>query len=719
MLSIRFLVHSTLLSTVATLATPAAYAQEADENNGLEEIVVTAQKRQTNLQDTPIAITALTSSALSDRAATRIEDIAGAVPNVYIDQRSLRSQAIAIRGLSADLNNPGLDQSVGIYVDGVYLGRATPGNASLFDLERVEVLRGPQGALYGKNTIAGAINYISKLPDGTLRGSVQGGYGNYDAWSLRGVISGPIAGDKIAASIAASVDQRDGLTRNLTTGNLLDDLDSLAARGTLLFRPSTGLEIVLRGDISRDRAFGVASDIFENGVLAGSPLEDTNPFDRLTTQDFDSTVSRDVWGVSGDINWDLGNGKLTSITAYRGFKWKNLTDNDNTALFMLNSGIAERQNQLSQELRYAGKTGALDFVVGGYYFHQSLDTVATSIVGPDLGIYPDPVTGTISADVTTRSLALFGQGEYHFSDRFSISVGMRYTDESKSLVHSQVGDPFELLLATYPERKMKRSEDNFSPSASINFKPSDDVLLYGSYSRGFKSGGFNAFSITPTSNAPFEPEYVDNFELGLKSTLLDGRARFNLALFWMNYRDLQVNQLLLISGVPRYETSNAARARSRGLEAEFAIQAAPGVEIAANYSMLDAKFVDYQNATTAGDDYSDNRLPGAPRHSGSVSVQYDNSIRGDWNLFARAELVARSSIFFAVDNSYSQSSVGLLNGRIGLHTPDGPWGIYLWGRNLTDRKYVTDRYDSPILPGQVGHILANPRMYGVELKLSF
>ena len=156
MLSIRFLVHSTLLSTVATLATPAAYAQEADENSGLEEIVVTAQKRQTNLQDTPIAITALTSSALSDRAATRIEDIAGAVPNVYIDQRSLRSQAIAIRGLSADLNNPGLDQSVGIYVDGVYLGRATPGNASLFDLERVEVLRGPQGALYGKNTIAGA-----------------------------------------------------------------------------------------------------------------------------------------------------------------------------------------------------------------------------------------------------------------------------------------------------------------------------------------------------------------------------------------------------------------------------------------------------------------------------------------------------------------------------------------------------------------------------------
>jgi iron complex outermembrane receptor protein len=245
------------------------------------------------------------------------------------------------------------------------------------------------------------------------------------------------------------------------------------------------------------------------------------------------------------------------------------------------------------------------------------------------------------------------------------------------------------------------------------------VLLYGSYSRGFKSGGFNAFSITPTSDAPFDPEYVDNFEFGVKSTLLDGRARFNLALFSMNYRDLQVNQLLLISGVPRYETSNAAKARSRGLEAEFAYKFAPGVELAANYSMLDAKFVDYQNATVAGDDYTGNRLPGAPRHSGSVSLQYDKSIGGDWNLFARAELVARSRIFFAVDNSYSQNAVGLLNGRIGLHTPDGPWGIYLWGRNLTNRTYATDRYASPILPGQVGHVLANPRMYGVEVKLSF
>lgn len=719
MRSIRFFIHATLLSTVAMLSTHVSHAKEADDNHELEEIVVTAQKRQTNLQDTPIAITALTSSALSDRAATRIEDIAGAIPNVYIDQRSLRSQAIAIRGLSADLNNPGLDQSVGLYVDGVYLGRATPGNASLFDLERVEVLRGPQGALYGKNTIAGAINYISKLPDNTLRGSIQGGYGNYDAWSLRGVISGPISNDKVAASVAASVDQRDGLTRNLATGNRLDDLDSVAARGTLLFRPSEGLEIVLRGDISRDRAFAVASDIFDNGVLAGSPLADSDPFDRAVVQEFDSTVRRDVWGVSGDINLELGNGKLTSITAYRGFKWRNLTDNDNTVLFMLNSGIAERQNQFSQELRYAGKAGALDFVVGGYYFHQSLDTVATSIVGPDLGVYPNPVIGTVNGDVTTRSLALFGQGEYHFSDKISLSVGMRYTDERKSLVHSQVGDPFQLLLATYPQRTVKRSEDNFSPSASLNFKPSEDILLYGSYSRGFKSGGFNAFSITPTSDALFEPEYVDNFELGLKSTFLNGRARFNLALFWMNYRDLQVNQLLLISGVPRYETSNAARARSRGLEAEFAFQLAPRVEIAANYSMLDAKFADYRNATVAGDDYTGNRLPGAPRHSGSVSVQYDNSIWGDWNFFARTEIVARSRIFFAVDNAYSQSSVGLLNSRIGLHTPDGPWGIYLWGRNLTNRTYATDRYASPILPGQVGHVLANPRMYGVELKLSF
>ncbi len=711
--------YTTLLSTAALMAVTPAYAQDSETKTTLEDIIVTAQKRETNLQDTPIAITALSASDLSDRSALRIEDVASAIPNIYIDQRSLRSQAIAIRGLSADLNNPGLDQSVGIYIDGVYLGRATPGNASLFDLERIEVLRGPQGALYGKNTIAGAINYISKLPDSTLRGSLQAGYGNYGAWSARGVVSGPIAGDTVAGSVAVSVDQRDGLTKNLVTGNRLDDLDSIAGRATLVFRPSDTVEIVLRGDISRDRAFAVASDISDNGVFAGSPLADADPFDRTVMQEFDSTVRRDVWGFSGDLNWDLGGGTLTSISAYRGFKWRNLSDNDNTALFMLNSGIAEKQSQFSQELRYAGTTGALDFVVGGFYFHQSLDTVATSIVGPDLGVYPDPVTGTVSGDVTTRSIALFGQGEYHFTDALSLSVGMRYTDERKSLVHSQVGDPFELLLATYPERKVKRSEDNFSPSVSLNFKASDDVLLYGSYARGFKSGGFNAFSITPTSNAPFDPEYVDNYELGLKSTLWDGAGRLNIALFWMDYRDLQVNQLLLVSGVPRYETSNAGRARSRGLEAEFAVQLAPGIELAANYAFLDAKFTDYKNATLAGDDYTGNHLPGAPRQSGSISLQYDNPVSDDWNLFGRVEVVGRGRIFFAVDNDFDQGAISLLNMRVGLHTPDGPWGIYLWGRNLTDQTYATDHYASPIIPGQVGHVLANPRMYGVEVKFNF
>ncbi|MBO9499573.1 MAG: TonB-dependent receptor [Novosphingobium sp.] len=712
-----------LLAGVASLAASAAQAQTGGDaapaaSDTLDEIVVTAERRETRLLDTPIAVTAFGAQDLADRDVTRIEDLAGSIPGVYVDQRSLRTQTIAIRGLSADLNNPGLDQSVGIYVDGVYLGRATPGNASLFDLERIEVLRGPQGTLYGKNTIAGAINYVTRLPGDTLRGTIDAGYGNYNAVELRAAISGPLA-EGISAGIAGAVDRRDGFTYNIATKTRQDDLDALALRGTLRFQPSADLDIILRGDVSRDRTNSGASDVLSNGAFAGTPFADASPTDRRVNQDLDPVQNRDAWGLSAEIDWKAGGGTLTSLSALRGYKWHNFADNDYTTRDMLSSGIDETQRQFSQEIRYAGSAGGLTYMLGGYYFHQTLDTASISTVGPALGIYPTPVNATIVGDVTTDSYAAFAHGDYAFSDTLSLTAGLRYTSEKKKLVHQQTGDPLGILLGTYARRTLDRSEDDLSPSASLNFKPAKDVLLYASYARGFKSGGFNVFSVSPTNDARYAPEHVDSYEIGLKASLFAGHGRIAVDAFRMDYANLQVNQLVNVGGVPRFMTSNAASARSRGVEVEFALRPVAGFDLSATYAYLDANFIDYRGATSSGADYTGHVLARAPKHSGSLAAQYSAPVAGALELFLRGQMTVRSRIYFAADNAFAQGNVALFDARVGVHQSKQGWGLYAWGRNLGNRDYAIARSGGAIVPGQTIQSLGSPRTYGLQATFDF
>ena len=707
-----------LLCGAALLAAVPFQAAAAAEPEPGTDIIVTAERREGRLIDTPISLSAFTSADLENRDVTRLEDLAGFVPGLFIEEGSLRTQTLAIRGLSADLNNPGLDQSVGIYVDGVYLGRATPGNAALFDLERIEVLRGPQGALYGKNTIAGAVNYITRLPGDELRGRVELGYGNYDSIRVRGAVSGPL-GRGVSASVAGALDKRDGFAENTMTGTREDDIDSLAVRGALRFQPADSFEVVLRGDYSRDRTHAGALDILDNGAFAETPLADADPWDRKIAKDQDTVQDRDVWGVSGEIKWGVGNGELVSLTAYRGFKWSNIADNDYTVLDMLASGIHEDQTQFSQEFRYGGTAGALTYVAGLYYFHQSLDTEARSRIGPGFEIYPEQVTASIFGNVDTDSFAAFAHGDYAFSDTLSVTAGLRYTYEKKLLVHSQAGDPWEVLLPTTAPRNIRRSEDDFSPTLSLNYKPADDMLLYARYARGFKSGGFNVFSVTSTDDARYDPEHVDSFELGFKAGLPGVKGWLAVDLFHMNYANLQVNQLVLVGELPQFVTSNAAKARSQGLEAEFHLQPIDGLDLAATYSYLNAKFTDYSNANTSGDDYTGNRLPYAPRHSASLSAQYVTPLSGNIDLFLRGEASVRSRIHFEADNLYSQAGLALFNARIGVQDSEAGWGLHAWMRNIGNRDHVVNRTGGAIVPGQVIQALGAPRTFGIQASFDF
>jgi iron complex outermembrane recepter protein len=717
---IRLSLSTAVALALATPALAATAASAAAASSQVDEVVVTAQRRETKLQETPISISAITAATLTNAGITRVEDFGRMLPNVYIDDRNLRGQNIAIRGISADLNNPGLDQGVGIFIDGVYLGRATVGNSNLFDLERVEVLRGPQGTLYGKNTIAGAINYITRKPTNQFEAQGDLTYGNYNAVTGNAVISGPIIADKLFASIGGSIDQRDGLIKNLTTGTRLDDRNGQSGRIELVAKPTDSLEMIFRADVSRDRTHSGANEVIDNGPFTGSPLEEPRPETRTVRQNRDTVQNRDSWGVSGEINWHTAAGTLTSLTAYRAFKWYNLADNDYTDLDILASGITEKQNQFSQELRFASNaSGPFDYVVGAYYFHQHLDTDSQAIVGPDLGVYPDVVVADIIGLLDTDSYAGFAHGEYHFNNQLSLAAGVRYTHEDKTVVQSQIGDPYGLLLATQAARRISRSEGAASPSVSLNYKATPNLFLYFTYSQGYKSGGFNVFSITPTDNAEYKPEHVYNYEAGLKSEFFDHRLRVDASVYYMDYQNLQENQLILVGGLSQFQTSNAAKARSLGFELQVDARPTREITLSATYGYDDATFQSFKHATSTDDDYTGNTLPRAPKHNASVAAELDHRLTDSLTLFARVDASYRSKVYFGIDNALTQDALTLVNARVGLQSPSGRWGVYLWGRNLGDVNYAIDKEFGAIVPGQVIESIAAPRTFGVEIRARY
>jgi len=705
----------------AGLAGGAAHAQ-ADESASADVIVVTAQRREQSILDVSASVSALGAAELEERGVERLDDIASVFPNVYINTgNGLRSTIITVRGISSNPNNPGVEQSVGVFVDGVYQARPTTINTNLYDLERVEMIRGPQGALYGKNTIAGALNMITQGPgdEPGFEGVISAG--NYSALSLYA------AGDVIftpnaRARVSVSSQTRAGYTDNTFTGTELDDQNELGARLTFVADPSETLQLTFRADMASNDTNGGASEILDNGVLAGSPLADADPDDRQVAQDFGSEQTRDVWGVSLQADWDLAGGVLTSLTAFRNFEWFNSNDNDFTILNQLRSGISEDHDQFSQEIRFTSDAGGVfDYIVGGFFSHETFDTISNAVIGPDLGIYPTEINADIFGDLETTSYAVFGQGTYHFSDAFSVTGALRYSEDEKEVTHSQIGDPFQLLAPTQAERSFSRSDAEVTPSITLNWEPNATWLVYASYSRGYKSGGYNVFSITPNDNAEYDPEFVNSYEAGVKTTLAGGAVYLAGSVFWLDYSDLQVNQLINIGGVPTFTTSNAATAEASGIELEGLWQVTGALSFSGSYSFLDATFEDFTNATSAGADYSGNDLPQAPDHTLSLAADFNTPVAEGMEFVAHADLSYRSSLFFGPENNpaYSQDDVTLINARVGFTFQDDRWSVMLWGRNIGDETYAVSRSAGVIIPGQQIQALGAPQTWGVELRGRF
>ena len=752
---------------------PAAQADAVAVDGG--DILVTARRREERAQDVPIALSVVGQARLEATGAFTLTQIQQLVPALQVFSFNPRNTNINIRGFGSNvaIATDGLENGVGVYIDQVYYGRVGSTQFDLVDLDRVEVLRGPQGTLFGKNTTAGAINITSRAPSFTPEASGEATLGDYGYHQVRGSASAPLVADKLAVRLSVADTHRDGFVRNVRTGKRAQDYDNFSVRGQLLARPTDTVSVRLIGDFSRQRlkcCVAIVAGVFtryDNGALIPNSYADrvaragyvglpVDPFARRTDADSPYHANMRTYGVSGQIDWDLGRAALTSVTAYRRWYWDPANDSDSIGLPVLTQAYqANRQRQFSQELRLAS-TGAnrVDYVAGLYYFWQIVrgsGAVAYGAAAPNWFLPTAPAAvsnaalngfrASAASDPETRSYAAFAQTSWHIGDRLSLTGGLRFTHEKKDGDYSQTQDggvdtatlPAALAAGVLAIRNgfnpnvafsARRSDDSLSGTFNLSYKVTPDTLAYATYTRGNKSGGLNLAALPAGVPATVKPETVDNYELGLKSQFLGRTVTVNLAGFWTEVRDYQTAILDTVPGsvgTVQY-IANIPRARSRGAEADAAWSPTRLVSFTASAAYTDATYRSYVNGPApiesgvAVADLSGRRLAGVAKFTYALGGDAAQPVGGGRQLYGHADWSHRSSFYTAVgDSRFSRvPAYGLINLRVGLRAEDQRWDLSLWARNLLDKNYFQTL--SPANTGLVTGIVGDPRTLGVTLR---
>lgn len=694
----------------ASAATGAESAPQSSEAAG--EIVVTATKTgATQLQDTALAITAFDTTALDRSGIKDVRDLMAMTPNLAVTQNGAFPQ-LYIRGIGSNNAFAGSDPSSTIHSDGVYLARPVGYITNYLDVERIEVLRGPQGTLYGRNSVGGTINVISRKPGDRLEAKGQVTLGNYDLVRLEGYVSGPLD-STISASVSMMGSWRDGYHKNVGPfGGRVDDEGVWGGRAQLRLTPSPAFELLIRGDYSdaKDSLSGsskllqAVADPVANSVLGDYSKVALNivPFSQ-----------RRLWGLAGDASYELSDVlKLKSLTAYRGSRLRTRTDTDATTINTRQTQQFERQHQWSEEVNLVGDLGQLSFILGGYFFdeHIEADTSVTTF-GTSLRVNYAPV-------VDTRALAGFLQATYEVTPQISLTAGMRYTDEEKTFAQraTNFSTVTGLPLPTYPRTYTRIGKYKaWTPKFGVEYRPADGVLLYASATKGFKSGGFNLASANPAQG--FAPETLWSYEAGTKLTLLDRALILNVNYFHYDYKNLQV-QSFLTPGV--IDITNASDAKIDGVEVESVIRPTDWLRIGANLTYLDARYVNYPSALKAGNiqfDASGNRLSLTPKWAQTLWGEITVPTSGG-SVFARGEYSYRTRQFFtAVNGGFDQQAgYGLINASLGYSFLDNHVEVTVYGRNLGNTQYVTTT--ASFAAGIVGKV-GEPRTIGLRAAVKY
>lgn len=680
---------SLALITILALGTPAAAASatvqdsavnsdtQAQEDPGRGDvIIVTARRRQETAQEVPLAISVIRGDSIESTGNFNVVKLQQLAPTLQVYASNPRNTAVNIRGLGVPfgLTSDGFEQGVGIYVDDVYNARVAAATFDFLDVEQVEVLRGPQGSLYGKNTTAGAINITTNQPTFDFEGRAEVTLGNLNFKQAKAAISGPLS-DTIAARIAVSSTSRRGTIFNVTSNRYINEQDNIGLRGTLLFQPNDDLSITLSGDYSRQNP-ECCGTVFVRTGLTQRPLArqyealaaaqnyrviSRNPFDRLTDIDAPLNAGNIIGGASLKVKLDVGPGTLTSISAWRFWDWKPENDRDFTGLPIVTaSNNPSQQDQYSQEFRYNYAGEKIDFVIGAFGFKQRIDTQGFEQQGAASSRWN--LTGALAnnpavlAGLTARntqflkstSAALFGQASWKVTDALTIQPGLRINYDKKSGFYQRVVTTGSGALLTCPQpagsigaaqcgvftpqtSAPSVSDWNFSYDLNANYKVAPDVLAYASYAKSFKTVGINqnglpldSAGVPIASAGVVKPESVNHFEVGVKTQFWDRRATFNLTAFRTDIKNYQATVTNGQLGVLRGYLANAGKVRSQGLEADFKVRTSDRFSAYLNGAYTDAKYARFVDAPcppelSGGTTVGAGQTPSAPGTPGGLS----------------------------------------------------------------------------------------------------
>ncbi|HZV69153.1 MAG TPA: TonB-dependent receptor [Saprospiraceae bacterium] len=751
------------------------------DDNELFEIVITSRRRLETAQEVPIPISVVRSNVIEDAGAFNVNRVKELIPSVQLYSSNPRNTGLNIRGLGSTygLTNDGIEPGVGFYVDGVFYARPAATSLDFIDVEQIEVLRGPQGTLFGKNTTAGAFNVITRKPAFTPGANFEVSFGNYGYIQAKGSLTGPLT-KKIAGRLSFSGTQRDGVLENVVTGKSVNDINNLGIRGQLMYTPSEKTTIILAADATRQRPDGYAQ------VFAGvaptqrapyrqfeqiiSDLEYTlptrNPFDRKIDHDTPSKSGNDLGGVSANIDIKLGPGTLTSTTALRYWKWDPSTDRDFTGLPVLTKSQAtSKQHQWSQEIRYAGTFSShLSGVIGVYAFGQEIksDPVqieeagsaqwrfsqsSTSLLWQTPGLFDGYGIKTRSS-LKTFSGALFGQVDWEIINRLHILPGIRFNYDKKDVDYDRqtyggldTADPALIALknAVYSNQsfKVNTDDDNFSGQLTLAYKASKRFNTFATYSTNFKSVGVNLGGL-PTANgailldlAVIKPEEVHHYELGVKTMPTPG-STLNLTLYNTDIKNFQTQVQTAELGVNRGYLANAEKVQVRGIELEANFKIKQFLSLNGGFAYTEGIYVSFLNApvpleetggASAFKDISGSVLPGISKWAGSLGAE----------LQTKGSFLGQSGSFYVAFDTYYRSSFSsspspsaylvidgyaLLNSRIGFKSSKGT-SIFLWTRNLLDQDYFEQLLPAAGNAGQYAGVLGDPRTFGVTLRQAF
>jgi len=721
---------STLVAGGVALALAASAVQGQEAR--LEEIVVTAQKREANIQEVPIAISAFSGEDLEKIDALTMSDVASNTPNlVYYDGNTLSNSTI-IRGIAPISGSPGSDPTVGYYVDEGYLGGGVSSSLDLYDIERIEVLRGPQGTLFGRNTIGGVINITTKRPPSEFGGYAEAEFGDYNHTRLRGSVGGPLLEGKLSASATAMYFDRDGTLDNVYLNKDVNNIHEWGARTSFLYTPSDRSEWLFTFDYRDVDQTAKTYETLINDMdsipgLFGSLLND-DPYDRKVFAGYEGAETLEAWGalLRGVINYDRFD--FVTVTNYRTHDYFNSGESDLAPIAIGRNNDPEEVERFTQEFRLSSTgEGKLNWDVGVYYYHlDSLSAGQIELEEDFFAILGYPYTYMMKetiGDMTADSYAAFASFNYEFNDRFDVTFGARYTYEEKSIDYDQQDFEAELgfpILGGTVAYQDEDSWDQFTPALTLRYRFDGDTMAFATVSEGFKSGGYND-GAGDVSGISFGPETLWNYEAGFKTEFADGRVRFNASVFYMDWDDMQLrvdDPNTPNSFDPRI--LNAGKAHSTGAEFELEAIVAKGLTLGGHLGLLDGQF----DEGSLPDGTPLDRLVGAADFSGAVYGEYTTPLGGNLNLFIRGDVVFTDSYWMAANQTIpeaEQDGYELLNARIMLSGADDRWHVALWGKNLTDEAYnigVFDLLTNPFV-GQYFNEIGAPRTYGVEVRLNF